>query len=226
MQTIPLGTKKGWWSIELPGYRPHLRGFSTYSPFSYEGLPPIREELDGNFDWLRKYPPQPYSMAEGGYAYGNALDLNKLSAIVATLDAPIPSPFLTFLHSVELHQRIRSCTDCYLEVADFAIRTIGEPQGYLIHFLSDSQMVLHWYLYVDAVGGQFIVVSGNAYGFRDHEWSTIEGVDLAKEDAWYCSPTFVEFIYRFWIENEIWVGLKVDKRPLTPMEQAYVDHYR
>jgi hypothetical protein len=225
MQTTPLGMKTGWWSIELPGYRPHPRGISTYSLFSYEGLPSIQEELDHGFDWLRRYPPRTPCIADGGYPDGDTPDLSKLSAIVAVLDRPAPSPLLTLVQSVELQRRIRSCTDCYLDVGDFAVKTEGEPRGHFIHFLSDSQSVLHWYLHVDALGEQFVAVSPNAYGFHDLDWGVMDEIDPAMQDIWYCSPTFVEFIYRFRIENEIWFALAWDKRPLTPAEQAYVDHY-
>jgi len=32
--------------------------------------------------------------------------------------------------------------------------------------------------------------------------------------------------YRLWIENEIWFALAYDKRPLTPLELEYVNHYK
>jgi hypothetical protein len=43
----------------------------------------------------------------------------------------------------------------------------------------------------------------------------------------YCSPDFESFLYRFWIEDEIWQALSwdVDNRKLTQPEQGYVNHY-
>jgi hypothetical protein len=40
-----------------------------------------------------------------------------------------------------------------------------------------------------------------------------------------CADTFLEFIWRFWIENEIWFVLSVDKQPLTPAQDKYIRHY-
>ena len=38
------------------------------------------------------------------------------------------------------------------------------------------------------------------------------------------SATFSEFLYRLWIENEIWFAEDED-RPLTSEQQRYAEHY-
>jgi hypothetical protein len=220
--------KTGWWAFELPGYRPHPKP-STYSLFSYEGLPPIQSALEDDFRWLKAEPIQQPAMADSGYSDGGKPDLGKLPGIVAQLDVKPPQPFMTFMGSVELHKKLRSCTDCYLDVADHASRT---KTGYLIHFMSDSQWSGHWYIHVDHSGENFVAASPNAYGFAlvdtdahtDRAYQQDE-IDLEGEEIWFCSPTFKEFIYRFWLENEIWYALVWDKRPLTELEQAYVNWY-
>ena len=78
--------RTGWWSFELPQYRPHPKR-STYSLFSYEDLPPIRQTPDSDFRWLKSQPVKERSLAQGRYADGSKPDLNKLSAILA--------PFMT-----------------------------------------------------------------------------------------------------------------------------------
>jgi|SRR5688572_9607327 len=135
--------KTSWCSFELPKYRPHPE-HSTYSLFSYEDLPPLQKYLDNNFQWLKLQPVKENSLAEGCYSDGSKPDLGKLSGIVKQIDIELPKPFLTFLESPELHSRVRSCTDCYLDVADRAVKTKGDTNGYLIHFLSDSQWCVHW----------------------------------------------------------------------------------
>jgi len=54
-----------------------------------------------------------------------------------------------------------------------------------------------------------------------------ERVDLSGLDFAYCAPSFSEFLYRFWIENEIWFALEDDasRRPLNALELNYVRHY-
>jgi hypothetical protein len=55
----------------------------------------------------------------------------------------------------------------------------------------------------------------------------VERVDLSGIEFACCASSFSEFLYRFWIENEIWYSLIDDdsQRPLKTFEQAYVNHY-
>jgi hypothetical protein len=41
-----------------------------------------------------------------------------------------------------------------------------------------------------------------------------------------CVASFSEFLYRFWIENEIWFALALEKWPLTSEQEGYANHYR
>jgi hypothetical protein len=220
--------KTGWWAFELPGYRPHPRP-STYSLFSYEELPPIQAALDDDFRWLKSEPVRQRAMAESGYADGSKPGLGKLPEIIAQLDVKPPQSFMIFMGSVELHKRLRSCTDCYFDVADHASKT---KTGFLIHFMSDSQWCVHWYIHVGYSGEHYVAASLNVYGFAlvdadadSDKADQPDEIDVESEEIWFCSPTFKEFIYRFWLENEIWYALVWDKRPLAQLEQAYVNWY-
>jgi len=196
--------------------------------FSYEDLPSIVERPDDNFEWLKSQPIKKRSLIEGCYSDGSKPDLSKLINIASQIEINLPLPFTTFVNSTELHNRVRSCTDCYLDVADRAVETKGSTEGYLIHFLSDSQWVGHWYIHIDYHGNHFIATSLNAYGFvfeDDNGNAGANKIDIQEEDIWFCAPSFTEFIYRFWLENEIWCSLTLDKRPLTTTEQMYVDKY-
>ena len=75
-----------------------------------------------------------------------------------------------------------------------------------------------------------MVVSEADYGFsiEDEAADAItqqQAIDLTQAKFWLCAPSFEQFIYRLWMENEIWYALAWDKQPLTPLQQAYVDHY-
>lgn len=219
--------KTGWWSFELPGYRPHPE-VATYTLFSYEDLPPTLEKPDYYFEWLKPQSIKEHSLFEGCYPDGSKPDLSKLTSIASQVGIPLPEPFTTFIDSIELHKRIRSCTDCYLDLADYAVKTKGSNEGYLIHFLSDSQWVGHWYIHINAQGNHFIVTSLNAYGFALEDENgnpNIDEIDLQEEEIWFCAPSFIEFMYRFWLENEIWFALAEKERPLNKTEQVYVDKY-
>jgi hypothetical protein len=221
--------KTGWMAFELPGYRPHPDP-TTYSLFSYEDLPPIPEDISDDFSWLRLEPVQSPSIAESGYPNGSQPYLGKLTSILAPSSISPPHNFENFINDVSLHTRIRSCTDCYLDLGDYAVRTIGENTGHLIHFLSDSQWCGHWYIFIAISGAHFVVTSENAYGFRflDSDSESIypkENIDLESEEIYFCAPSFPAFIYRFWLENEIWFKLVWEKEPLTAIQQAYVNSY-
>ncbi len=44
---------QAWFSVALKGYRDHPEPYRTYSPFSYESLPPLPAPVfDGSFSWL------------------------------------------------------------------------------------------------------------------------------------------------------------------------------
>jgi hypothetical protein len=222
--------KKGWFAFHLPGYREHPTP-GTYSMFSYEGLPPVQPSLLEDFRWLESMPAIDGSLAEGTYPDGSKPDLGKLLNIVGHLGITLPRSFSTFIKSIDLQRRIQSCTDCYLDVADRTVKTRGPLDGYLVHFLSDSQWCCHWYLHVSLSGEHFVAVSEDPYGFNipDAEGDDIptcrrDEIDLEREQIWFCSPSFMEFIYRFWLENEIWFA-GFEARPLTEEQRLYVGHY-
>jgi hypothetical protein len=193
MNTMAPMMKTGWWSFELPFYRPHPE-VGTYTLFSYEDLPPIVEKPDNNFEWLKSQLIKEHSLFEGCYPDGSKPDLSKLTSMASRAGISLPESFITFINSIELHKLIRSCTDCYLDIGDFAAKTKGNIEGYLIHFLSDSQWIGHWYIHTNNHGHHFIVTSLNAYGFAfeaDNRFPPANTIDLQEEDIWYCAPSIV-----------------------------------
>ena len=218
--------RMGWWGVELPGYR---EGLGTYTLYSYEELPPIQEAVDDSFVWLEAHPQWQASISE--YAY-NQQERASIESLQEQAGVALPAAFHTFMASKELQRRVRSCTDCYLELGDRPVRTAGATPGYLIHFLSDSQWVLHWFLFVGDDGQEAVVASPNPYGMKGDETDEAlnklyqrDGIDLMQEATWFCAASFSDFIYRFWLENEIWFAAEFDKEGLTAVQQAYMDHY-
>lgn len=117
-----------------------------------------------------------------------------------------PLDFRTFAEQPELQTKIRSATACYLALGDFAART--DTGGRLVHFLSDQQWVFHWLLYVDDAGSEAVVGSPEPIGFdlapMDMQ-SLPDPIPMdGRIDLVVCADSFAEFLYRFWIENEIW----------------------
>jgi len=67
------------------------------------------------------------------------------------------------------------------------------------------------HLHVLLEGDSAVLESENLYCYRieNSQWienpaCRLEKFDLTTQDFAYCAPSFSEFLYRFWIENEIW----------------------
>lgn len=216
---------RSWPFSELPGYREPSES-ATYSGFSYEALPPVT--VDEQFAWLQNEPVQ----QEDSLRDADGTVAENLQKIKAAAGFTLPPAFVTFLRSPDLQARVRSCTACYLELPTSIVPTVGVEEGHLIHFLSDQQWCLHWSLYLSATGEQCVICSEEAYGFEADDQDSpdnpskeqTQAIDLIKEGVAFCAPSFSEFLYRFWIENEIWCSLN-EGAPLTPVQQSYVDHY-
>lgn len=217
MQEFP----KGWWSFALPGYR-ELPEPTTYALFPYEDLPPVKDP-GNNYSWLTAAPPRQHSIASDTVNFSA-----KFGDLMPHIAALLPDSFRVFTLTANLQTRVRSCTDCFLEAPDFLIHTAPPLDGWLVHFLSDSHSVLHWYLHLNPDGSHFVVVSPEAFGFRGEEepgldWENFT-VNILEHQAWFCAQTFSEFLYRFWLENEIWFALH-EKKPLTAAQKKYIGFY-
>ena len=213
--------RKGWWSFDLPDYRP---GESTYTLFPYDELPPIDSSIDDDFAWLSGQSTKEHSLSENAYPTGEKPDLSKITDLEKNLKLNLPSEFVLFMKETDLHAKIRSCTDCYLELPDFVVMTYGAEDGFLVHFLSDSQYVLHWFLYLNLTGEHCVLVSENPYGIQGFDLP--QSISIEAEPIWFCASSFKEFIYRFWLENEIWFTLVDKNRSLTTTENLYLTHYQ
>lgn len=220
---------RSWPAIELPGYREHAAEYATYSGFAYAELPPVRRQLDDELRWLVREPPVAASLAEVDEAASTPATTEGLRSV---LGAPLelPPAFAAFVGSDEPRARVRSCTDCYLDLADFAVPVTDG--GVLVHVLSDSQWVLHWLLYVGPDRAEAVVATELPLGFEhgedDDSGKPLRTFDPVHGGASVCAESFGEFLYRFWIENEIWftlAGPSAGPRALTVEQQGYVEHY-
>jgi uncharacterized protein (TIGR02996 family) len=207
----------GWWSVELEGYR---EAAGTYGLFPYDSLPPLPAgKLRGDFRWLKgsrnRAAPKPKPSKK----------LDRLDAAARALDLKLPREFAVLMGSSSLRRRVRSCTDCFFNWPQRIADSPGGEGGHLVRFYSDSQGCLHWYLYLTDKGYSCVVASGGFFGSHEGDPEG-EDWDDPSGEFWFCGPSLEEFIYRTWIENEIWSALSDDDGPLTPEEEAYLNHYR
>jgi hypothetical protein len=213
-----------WLSIELEGYRDHPE-LATYSSFSYEKLPSLSTELfRGNFEWLKESEPQ----ESGDEAADLSSQVDRLLKTALQMHLVLPDEFVRFMKSLDLPNRIRSGTDCFFDLSSEIVASPANEGGYLIRFLSDSQGCLFWYLYLTETGEHCIVVSDKLFGSEGELLHDDEEIEDSGEESYicFCAQSFEEFIYRFWIENEVWFALSYDDEPLTQEQENYVAHYK
>jgi hypothetical protein len=156
----------------------------------------------------------------------NADALRSLKDEITRVGLTLPDSFTQFLSEPGLAERVRSNTSCYLDVSvGLAASPLGG--GYLLRFLADSQGCLFWYLYLATNGDHAVLSSGDYYGSPSEEegfysYELAEGPLVRNsEDISFAEESFEAFMWRFWIENEIWfAGFEGQK--ISAMGREYV----
>jgi hypothetical protein len=227
------GFPKAWYSIGLKGVRDHP---PTYGKFSYEELPPLpNESLDESFAWLSSREP----VQELGNHFLDLYPdvLAELCGDAEVLHLEIPDAFVEFMHSAELSQRVYSATGCFFELGHHLVQ-VPWTSGWLLRFLADCQGCLYWYLFLKPGDGHCVVVGSHRYGGDpaispelakqlfgpDSDWDHEDPPERSHLIC-ECAPSFVEFIYRFCLENELWSALTRTGGPTNPVQAEYVSHY-
>ena len=202
----------------LEQVRPRL---GTYGRYSYEQLPAIPFELRGDFEWLEHAPSHEGHIGdEKGTATLDALAILKEAS--SEMGFSMPPSFERFLGDQELWSRVRSCTDCFLDLCPGLVPDPKET-GHLVRFLADSQSCMFWYLYlVDDGRDHAILASPDFYGVEAEQWTDDPP---NPEELVFCADSFESFMARFWLENEIWFA-GYDRAPLSVPATQYVAAYR
>jgi hypothetical protein len=218
-----------WLSVGLPGFHSE----TTYQGYQLEKMPAIPIKLDDDLMWLYiNGTPRPGNGLDGRDEFAKPLPPATVVNLAKELNLPLPASFSQFMTSPDLQSRVRSCTDCYLDPGERIVETIGSIPGYLMHFLSDSQSCAHWYLHVLPDGRSAVLQSADLYCYEveNSDWMENpacrqERIDLTMIEAYFCASSFSEFLFRFWIENEIWYVVRdYERRPLTALENAYLEN--
>jgi len=213
-----------WWGGELSGYR---TCDSTYCFYPYDSLPPLDSGLfEDEFGWL---PPLSSAMLERMALYQRseaasqlATRLENIQSSAAQMGLRLPNAFLKFMAAPELQEQIPSSTACYFDLSEQIVQLPIDDGGYLIRFYNDQQDMLLWYLYLTPHGESCVVVSGVMFDEVSPEGVTAEQIKASLD---YCAPSFEEFIYRLWLENDLWFALD-EGRSLSDAQTAYLQHYQ
>ena len=206
-----------WWGQGLDDVRPRV---GTYGRYPHRDLPPLPFEMRKDFAWLRIQPSRSDNVARERPTE-NEEALPALLQQAAARGLAIPSEFVEFFRSPELQQRIRSCTDCFLDLSSVFVPS-PVADGFLLRFLADSQGCIFWYLYLlPGAAGHCVVASPDFYGAAAEQWQE-EPAD--PDQIVFCEQSFERFLCRFWLENEIWY-CGYEKRPLFAEGRQYLESY-
>ena len=193
----------------------------TYGRYEFDRLLPLPFEMRGDFTWLAAEPMHDNSISDQKAAE-NAKSLERLKKSSARSGVPLPQAFTKFLEKLELPKRIRSNTDCFL---DLCPEPVPSPVGggYLVRFLADSQGCVFWYLYLTSDGSDHAVVSSPGFYGAKAESRQAEPPDPV--EIVYVGESFESFMCRYWLENEIWFA-KWKNTPISKAGREYIESYR
>lgn len=216
-----------WLSIGLPGFD---KVSTTYRGYPLDVMPKVPIALDEDLSWLNEYGQvHPLQGLDQWDEYAKPLPAAMGIELAARQNVALPRSLRQFMTSRDLQSRVRSCTDCYLDPGERLVETVGSLHGHLIHFLSDSQSCAHWYVHVLRSGESAVLEAGDlyCYAIENSAWienpaCRLERINIEEMEFRFCSASFPEFLFRFWIENEIWYASNVARRPLTDLERAYL----
>lgn len=213
-----------WWSFDLGKYRPCD---GTYCYYELSSTPPLDENIfQGKFQWLPELSPELKSLMEQ-YQQNEAGEVSEQMQVILdeakNLNLTLPPAFVKFMSLEELQTQIPSCTACYFDLsAEITPCPLSNDGGYLIRFMNDQQDVLLWYLYLKPSGEHCVLVS--PIPFDDAEVRKDLNDKIILNNTYFCAESFEEFVYRFWLENEIWFAMD-DGSELDEIKKNYLSFY-
>ncbi|MCU0443658.1 MAG: hypothetical protein MUE85_01985 [Microscillaceae bacterium] len=225
MQAEQTAFSAAWLSFDLGKYRPCD---STYCYYELNNTPTIDPKLlKGTFDWLPELSAE-FKALMKKYQQNDEKTVNdalqNILAQAQTMNLTLPSEFVKFMSLEELQDQIPSCTACYFDLSpEITPCPLSNDEGYLIRFLNDQQNVLLWYLYLRFSGEHCVVVSPIPFDNAEARQDLNDQIILS--NTFFCANSFEEFVYRFWLENEIWFALDEDSE-MTPAQNQYLQFYQ
>lgn len=197
----------------------------TYCQVPYEILPRVNRASDG-LEWLDCISPELHQIILDTSTLNSSdnqiANIQEIVTKAKTLRLDLPRSFLSFMGNVSLQEKVPTCTACFLSLSEDFV-PIPETDGhFLLRFLNDSQACVLWYLWLNPQGEVGVVASDYFLDpdiFEVMEYPEVKREELFNE-ALLCADGFVEFLYRFWVENTIWYSLQ-ERLPLTPIQEEY-----
>ena len=225
-----------WVAHELPGFR-EAKSRSTYMEWDIQKLPPIPQANTlANFNWLRNKRPQNDEDNSQANRWKRILKTyhKEILKSAKSQEIKLPDSYLFFLEQPELLNRLRSCTGCFFTLPGLFPKMYRSNNVRLVHFLQDGQGRAYWYLCIKASGDYRVVMTERYVGGGFDELNNWDEEDRKFEknvsqpkssNLCIVEYSFEEFLYRFWIENEIWMELVERKVSLIGEKSEYARHY-
>lgn len=185
-----------------------MHGDVTYDEFDLDAQPDVGRP-DESLSWLETQPEHArWNVYDSDAIPQRRVTTAALGELVPSHIA-VPTALNEFAARPELQRRIRSATGCYLDLGDFLART-DHDGGHLLHLVSDQQWIRHWLVYLDDVGNESVVTTTGPVGFDlpdDEEWEPLPPETMPLDgsfDLQVCADSVAEFLFRFWVENELY----------------------
>lgn len=216
---------RAWWFANLPGHRTHPDPYLTYYRFALDEQPSIGHHLNGDLAWLEARPSfeeWAITQDENG-AHTRVQALPALEKLLA--HRPVDPVFKMFIGRADLQRKVRSFTGCYLDLGDIVV-PIDNTGDALVHFLSDQQWSRHWLVCCGEGPRMGTVYSADLpYGFDTSGWGEEDPMPTSTPAAFagleVCADSFEEFLYRFWVENEVAFAVTENREITDPYLQEY-----
>jgi hypothetical protein len=212
------GLPRSWVSIQGPGTSSRTL-LATYVAYSTDALPCPPRDIAG-LEWLKQAQRHPEDYM--ATAFESAVRDPSRDAVTEMLGdlTSLPADVLVFIED-GLRDRLRSTTDSYFDLGDSVVSVDG---GRLLHLISDSQWVFHWLLYLGDEGDSAVVGTSFPAGF-DLDLDEVTFWQAANWGYVVVADSFAEFIWRWWMDNEVFYRVEVEGSPLNGAEQSYTEQY-
>ena len=195
------------------------RGHCTYERVAVEDLPPVPGGLAESIAWLTDLPA-----AAGSILESDQPERSLGPDAIAWLEEQgvprrlLPAALIRLGEDPTPLAAIRSPTACFVDLGSNVV-PVGQEAGggWLIRFVSDSQVVLSWLIHLGADGTHRIVATPALLGYDlgpaeirdpypipDHPLSP---TDLSRLEVEPCASSLSEFLARLWLEAETWWSL-------------------
>jgi len=226
MRVCPLPLEPVWISSGIGRFRP-VEG--TFGGSRLANCPDLPLERVRDFAWLSDRPlPR-----EGSPPFDEA----QVSALAEKIRAqgfePPQNLLALFREHLAQSYLIESCTDCYFTLGFPPVKALG---GLVVTFYNDSQSCVTWGLWLHESGAQAVVCFNLLWDAEDLPPDASEPMAQEGDEEGlriggfgYVSPSLEAFLYRTYVENEIWFGLHEMSEPRdlnAPELASYLDHYR